>query len=335
MVLSSPRGRAASIVSSLRRPLGLAGLGLALAALPSALGACGGGESGTGGSGTGSTGTGTGGAGEPVVILDWNLHNFFDDKKNSTAPQETVVSTAEYQAHVSSAAAVLSALDPDVAVFAEIENQPVLEALNQKLGGKYADLAIVPSPNDPRGINVAAISKIMFTCVVSHQTDSFTLHGAPAPSYKYTRDCVEYHFTKNGRNIILLGVHFRSKVAPDDPNKRLAEAQHTRDIADGLAKADPTAAIIILGDMNDVPGSEPVTAAQGTGASAYTDAASSAPSGDQWSFLFMGTQELIDHQLSNPVLAPMLDTKSVQIKHGADVDAASDHGPIVATYLVK
>lgn len=298
-----------------------------------------GGDGGSGASSSKSTGTSTGGAGggagEPLVILDWNLHNFFDDKKNSTAPQETVATTAEYQAHLTSVSAILNELDPDVAVFAEVENQPVLEALNTKLGQKYVERRIIPSPNDPRGINVAAISKIAFTSVVSHKDDSFTLHGLPAPSYKFTRDCVEYHFTKNGRNVILLGVHYRSKVAPDDPNKRLAEAQHTRDIADGLAKADPTAAIIVLGDFNDLPGSEAVTAVAGSGASVFTDAASFLPSGSQWSFLFMGSQELIDHQMSNPIMTGMLDKASVQIRHGADVDAASDHGPIMATYDIK
>lgn len=318
------------------RPAGLVALGLALATLPAALGACGGDGGSASSSSKSSSGSGgAGGVGEPLVILDWNTHNFFDDKKNSTAPQETVVSTAEYQAHVASVSAILGELDPDVAVLAEVENQPVLEALNAKLGQKYADLSIIPSGNDPRGINVAAMSKIKFTSVVSHKDDSFTLNGQPAPSYKYTRDCVEYHFTKNGRNVILLGVHFRSKVAPDDPDKRLAEAQHTRAIADGLAKADPTAAIIVLGDMNDLPGSYPVGAVAGSGANVFTDAPSFLPSGDQWSFLFMGSQELIDHQMSNPLMTAMIDKASVQIRHGMDVDAASDHGPVIATYDVK
>ena len=59
------------------------------------------------------------------------------------------------------------------------------------------------------------------------------------------------------------------------------------------------------------------------------------PAGDRWTFDYNGNLELVDHQMANPLLYGMLEAASVAIPHGADVDAASDHAPIIATYQVK
>ena len=56
---------------------------------------------------------------------------------------------------------------------------------------------------------------------------------------------------------------------------------------------------------------------------------------DRWTYVYQGKKELIDYQIVNPVLAPMIDTKSVIIRHSASVDNASDHSPVIATYMVN
>jgi endonuclease/exonuclease/phosphatase family metal-dependent hydrolase len=224
-------------------------------------------------------------------------------------------------------------------MLAEVENLSILDDLNKKqLGNAYFDLKLIEG-NDPRGINVAVMSKIPLDDVKSHKDDFFTKIGTNGPTYKYSRDCLEVHLTYNNRKIILLAVHFRAKAPPDDPDKRLAEAQHTRAIADELAKADPTAGIIVLGDYNDTPGSDPVNAIAGMPPSVFTDAADQVAQADRYSFNFQGTHELIDHQFANPVMAPMLDPKSVVLKHGKGIDddsqGASDHAPLFAIYQVR
>ncbi len=316
---------------SVTRALKAYGVALTIATASFADGACGDSSASSGTTGGDTGGGGGAGAGVALKVLDWNTHNFFNDKKDSNLSLETVVSNAEYQKHLIDVAAVVGALDPDIAVFAEVENQSVLDALNTKLGDKYPTRSIIDA-NDPRGIDVAAISKFPFTSVVSHKADSFTLHGQPAPKYQFARDCVEYHFTKGGRNIVVLGVHFRSKVAPDDANKRLAEGQHARDIANSLTMADPMALVIVTGDFNDLPTSEVFKAVTGAAPDLYTDAASFIP--NAYSFTFQGSQELIDHQMSNPAMTMLLDQSTVVLRHGADIDAASDHAPMMATYSI-
>jgi len=321
---------------------------LATAAVALSVAACGqegravtSGTGGTSSTSASSSSVGSGGSGgslpvaKPLRILNWNTHNFLNDKNDSSAPDEVVISSSQYTAHRKAVGAVISALDPDIAVLAEVENTPVLEDLDAtELGGAYSGVALVDG-NDPRGIDVGVLSKVALGDVVSHKDETFTLAGTGGPPYQYSRDCLEVHLVFNGRPIVLLAVHFKAKTPPDDPDKRLAEAQHTRAIADALAVKDPGTAIVILGDYNDVPGSPAYLAIAGAQADTYVDAADSAPEADRWTFDFNGKLELVDHQMQNPLLYERLDAMSVVIPHGGDVDAASDHAPMMATYEVN
>ncbi|XYH99995.1 endonuclease/exonuclease/phosphatase family protein [Sorangium sp. So ce1128] len=316
-------------------------------------GAAGGGGSGSGGAG-GSAGHGAGGSAghgasgsdggadpvgpppeaAPLAVVTWNTKDFFNDQDDTEGTDETVLSPARYREKREAVAAVLAALAPDVAVLQEVEHLDVLEDLNRiELGGAYPHAALVEA-YDPRGIDVGAISKIPFDEVVSHRDDRFTLRGTQGPVYTFTRDCLELHLTRGGRKVILLGVHFKAKAAPDNPDRRLAEAQRTRAIADALAAEHPTAAIAVLGDFNDVPGSPPVEAVAGAGAAAFADVAAALPPADRWTYDFNGQLELIDHQLVNPLLRDMLDPSSVQIPHGPSIEEASDHAPVFSMYRI-
>lgn len=295
-------------------------------------------STGTGGAGEGGGGAGGNGTGgDPLTIVNFNTRNFFNDALDGVGdPDETVLTAAQYQEKRAAVAAVLKALDPDVAVLQEVEHLSVLQDLNEMdLGGAYPNAALFES-NDPRGIDIGAISKIPFDETVSHKDETFTTIASPqGPFYQYARDALELHLTYAGRHIVLIGVHFRSKASPDNPDKRLAEAQHTRAIADGIFAADPTAAIAVLGDFNDLPGSPPYQAIVGTADPLFEDVADIPPPADRWTFNFNGSLELIDHQMVNPLLRSMLDETSVQIPHTPEVDAAGDHAPIAATYRIK
>ena len=301
----------------------------------------------TGGTSSGSTSSGTAGGGgeagggaggsapgEPLKVMNWNTRNFFNAFYDGAVPDQTVVSQSQYEAKRAAVGAVIKALDPDVLVLQEVENVGILQDLNEsELGGAYPNAALVDS-NDTRGIDVGALSKLPFDDVVSHKDDTFAKVGTQGPIYQFARDAVELHLTRNGRHVVLIGVHFRSKGQSDDPDKRLAEAQRARAIADAVAAADPTAAIAVLGDFNDLPGSPPVQAVLGSGEAAFDDVAGQVPAADRWTFDYNGELELIDHQAANPVLRGMLDPASVRIPHDGLVEEAGDHAPILATYSV-
>jgi endonuclease/exonuclease/phosphatase family metal-dependent hydrolase len=264
------------------------------------------------------------------------VKNFLNNKDDSAASQELIVSAAEYAAHRGEIGKVIAAMNPDIAVLQEVENVAVLEDLvATELGGAYPAIAVVDG-NDVRAIDVGVISKVPFTSIVSHKDDSFALQGTQGPEYRYARDCLEIHIDYNGREVVLLGVHFKAKDAdPSSAIKRLAEAQHTRALADALFAEDGERAIAVLGDFNDTPGSPPHLAVLGEGDTQYKAAVDHVPAADRWTYNYQGKLELIDHQMSNARLAAMLDPASVVIRHEADAKAASDHAPMMATYLVK
>lgn len=299
------------------------------------------GPGGAGGMGGGGGAGGVGGSGPakeplPLRVLNWNVQNFLNDKDDSAAPEELIVSAAAYSSHRGEIGAVIAAMNPDVAVLQEVENVAVLEDLvATELGGAYSAIAVIDG-NDLRGIDVGVISKVPIASLVSHKDDSFPLNGTQGPEYRYARDCLEIHLDYNGRKVVLLGVHFKAKDSdPTNAIKRLAEAQHTRAIAEGLEAGDGARAIAVLGDFNDTPGSPPYLAVLGEGDAQWQDAPTHVAAANRWTYDYQGKLELIDHQMSNDRLAAMLDPASVVIRHGADVEAASDHSPVMATYLVK
>lgn len=315
--------------------------------LTALLAACGGGgnnatstTAGTGGSGaSGGTG-GTGGVlppPKPLAVMNWNLHNFFDTIPDGT--DEIVLSSADYKAKRANIGGVIKSLQPDIVMFAEVETKFMLDDLNNvELNSAYVDTQLFEG-NDPRGINIGMIAKIKPDKVVSHKDESFTVNGTNGPFFKYSRDCLEVHFTFNGRHMVFLGVHFKAKTPPDDPDKRLAEGQHTRAIADAILAEDPSAGVIVLGDYNDIPGSPAVNAVAGAAPSLFTDAADVVPADQRYSFTFEGNKILIDHQMASPLAAAMLDKSTVILKHGAGIDDdsknASDHAPLFAFYQVR
>jgi len=268
----------------------------------------------------------------PLRIATFNAHNLFDDRPSGMTETEE---PAAYAAHLGALASVLSSLTADIVVLQEVEGLAALDDLavaEQESGGPHHPVRVLVQGNDPRGINLGVLSRWPLDQVVSHRADTFG-KGRPGGPFRYARDCLEIHLTYSGRRTVLLAVHFKSKVPPDDPEKRLAEAVHTRTIADDISDLDPAAAILILGDFNDGPESPAVLAVQGEGPNRYADTAASLPGA--WTYEHSGQHELLDHQMANPILASTLDRATIQIRHDGSQREASDHAPLAATYDIR
>jgi endonuclease/exonuclease/phosphatase family metal-dependent hydrolase len=255
-------------------------------------------------------------------IATWNVHNLFDSTQDG---DEEVTPRPLYETRLDRVGRVLAELDADVVVLEEVESARVLADLAARaphLG--YAELFMFPG-NDPRGINIGALARVAIDSAASHRADKFGAYG-----YHYARDCLELRLTRGASEVVLLAVHFKSKAPPDDPKKRLAEAEHTRGIADGISAGNPGAGILVLGDFNDTPSSAALLAIAGGDPDPYTDVTEvmAAP----FTYEHAGEEELIDHAMANRTLLQWLDLVSVAIPHSPEVRAASDHAPLVATF---
>jgi endonuclease/exonuclease/phosphatase family metal-dependent hydrolase len=289
----------------------------------------------------GETTSGGGGSGgvdlpppKPLVVATWNLHNFYNHLIDDPGQANLEATDPAWGQHRVDVGLALNAIDADILLLQEVESTEVLQELNQmELGGKYSEVVVIDA-NDPRGIDVAVMSKVPLDATISHADEFFAKEGTSGPDYIFARDVLEVHLTFNGRAIVMLNVHYKAKEN-DNPDKRLAEAQRTRAIADEITAAAPETALIIAGDFNDLPGSPPYDAAAGAAPDAYTNAAIHVDEADRWTFDFQGTLELVDHQLSNPLMTDRLDTTSVTIRHDPEFLPASDHAPIIATYQIN
>jgi endonuclease/exonuclease/phosphatase family metal-dependent hydrolase len=286
-----------------------------------------------GGGAAGEGGAGGGAQAVRLAVASWNARNLFNDVKDSPELSPETIDN-DWPMRRGLVGSVLRSIDADVVVLQEVENRNVLDALDaEELGGRYPHRALVDA-NDPRGVDVAVLSKIVLLDVVTHKDDLFAKIGTTAPKHRYARDCLEVHLSHNGRRVVLLGVHFKAKE-DDDPDKRLAEAQHTRAIADAVTTASPDTLVLVLGDFNDTPGSPPLAAVAGSTPAVYTDAADSIAAADRWTYKYFGKKELVDHMMASSALHAMLEPGSVAILRTPDAQAVSDHAPLTAVYAVR
>jgi endonuclease/exonuclease/phosphatase family metal-dependent hydrolase len=265
--------------------------------------------------------------GSQVRLATFNAHNLAES--DSPAKRRGV-------------ARILEAVDADVVLLQEIGGPRVLDALAAEppVAGRYPYQVALPD-NDPRGFGLGLLARLRPRTTKSHRDDRFALAEDPTGrEYRYTRDCLEVHFDVPEGHLALLGVHFRAQLA-DDPDHRLAEAEHTRRIADELMRSDPELSLAVLGDFNDVPGSAPLDALVAP-APPLTSVTSTQPAPDRWTLEAppgQGGGRLFDDLLVDQALMARLQSESVSVLHDPDLpeDLAevSDHAPVAATFDIR
>jgi endonuclease/exonuclease/phosphatase family metal-dependent hydrolase len=252
-------------------------------------------------------------------VATWNAHDLFDseDRRDPPGELDTVLAPDAVEAKLAAVAAVLARLDADVVVLQEVETLALAEALAARAG--YAEARLVDG-RDPRGIDVAALSRLPVAAYVSHASDL-----APDGLPLWPRDCVELHVRAGGRRVVVVASHLSSALS-DDGTRRALQAARMREIADGVAADDPSALVLVAGDLNDGPDSPALAPLLGDGA--YVDPL---PSG-AWTWSAAGRRERLDYLLvPRPALPALL---GAQVDLGADAAAASDHRPVVADLLL-
>ena len=145
----------------------------------------------------------------------------------------------------------------------------VVEAESRLALKRFADAGVVASGrpryphvmvvdgNDERGIDVGIMSTHDYP-LIGQRTH---VDDADAVGRVFSRDCAEYHFrTPGGLRIAVLVNHFKSKgyggkVHSDTIRRR--QAARVADIYRELV-ADGNENVVVLGDLNDTPESEPL-----------------------------------------------------------------------------
>ena len=178
---------------------------------------------------------------------------------------------------------------------------------------------------DGRGIDVAYVSRVPITNVVSHLGEDFD--GPTGESQFFSRDALEVFAEPGGIPVLLMVLHLRSML-DDQPERRLGEALQAKRIVDRRISVSDLQRIMVLGDFNDFPDSEPLDAFLGDGV--LSDLTERISPANRWSYEFRGNRQQLDYMLTTSTLES--EAAAVEFVHGSDVDLASDHQPLVANF---
>ncbi len=288
----------------------------------------------------GKDGSATGDSGRAGVlrVAHFNVRRYFDaicqsNDCTSANSFEEVVTQAAFDARTAQLAEAIALIDPDVITLAEVENEGCLAALAAKLAanGKTYPLVHLGETGSNGSVDVGILSRGTLTEVKTHR--QIPLVQADGTKTTFTREFLEVRMTFGAKAVVMFGAHFRSK-STDDPARRLAEAKAAQAIVAGVGAELPDALVILGGDLNDTPGSEPITAMELGGA--LVRVASDIPPAKQGTYIFQGSDQAIDHiyvvkgQASRYV--PM---SATVYRDDAKGFGGSDHGALAADFSIE
>lgn len=148
---------------------------------------------------------------------------------------------------------VIKSLNADILCLVEVEGMAVLKAFNSQVLGtkKFAQYTMVDSPNDPRGIDLACLTRHKIVALKTHVFDAGKRFNPV-----FSRDCLEVAIDVGvAEPIFVLCNHFKSQGGKTQEERDAAAAkrfeQSTR-VAEILAGYDlQRQNVVVLGDLNE------------------------------------------------------------------------------------
>ncbi len=141
---------------------------------------------------------------------------------------------------------------------------------------------------------------------------------------------VTNHFTSKGGSAPLLGA-----VQPPTnggEERRLAQAEAVNGFVDDLLRADPSANVVVVGDLNEFEFEEPIRALEGEDG-ALRNLTNTLPEDERYSYIFEGNSQSLDHILASANLAAVARFDAVHV-NSEFAEGTSDHDPLLARFEV-
>lgn len=204
-----------------------------------------------------------------AVAAFYNLENFYDTINNPIVNDEEFLpngprnyNTQIYFDKVGKLASVLSQIgtevNPDGPAFigvAEIENDTVLNDLIKNPLLQKRNYKIVHyDSKDARGVDVGFLYNPKYFTVEASDKLFVQLPGGAKDAY-YTRDVLWVKGKLDGETVHIYVNHWPSRVGGEERSApgRAAAAMVVKKHMDSIAKLEPNAKVVIMGDLNDDP----------------------------------------------------------------------------------
>jgi predicted extracellular nuclease len=150
----------------------------------------------------------------------------------------------------------------------------------------------------------------------------------------------EFEFA--GKRFFIINLHLSSKGG-DDPifgrrqprlentvKRRTDQADLVADFVRKLTEADPSARIVVLGDLNDFEDSPPLRVLETAG---LEDLVKRVEIEDRYSYVHLGNSQVLDHVLASGTLAREAEVDMVHVNaEWPASERASDHDPVIACF---
>ncbi len=266
-------------------------------------------------------------------VATFNVRRYFDTVCQSqscgSGAFEEVSSASAFATRTAQIAKGIEKLEADVVALQEIENQTCLDALTAKLkeDGHEFPVAVLGETGAAASVDVAVLARGTLGPVIKHRNDKITRPDGSTTSF--TREFLEVHVAFGaGAELVFFAAHFRSKV-DDDPGRRLAEASAARDIVTKAQTDNPSAIVVLGGDLNDTPGSDTLTTLEQGGSMVRLAADLSAA--DQGTYTFNGAKTAIDHLYApKPSSTKYVAASALVVRDDARGLGGSDHAALRA-----
>ncbi len=206
-------------------------------------------------------------------------------------------------------ASVIAENHPHIMALIEVENMEALRKFNcSRLFGKQVfPYEFLVDGNDPRGIDVAFLSKYPIVHVRSYIDDTYQENGRTVKTF--SRDCLVVQVEIDGTPVTLFINHLKSQFR-DDPARRQKQAARVAEIvAETFKDTIDTACFAIVGDFNQTP-ADPSLAPLLT-ASWSTNVIASLPQDERWTHVYEKNEKVqgvsqLDYILLSKALAARL-----------------------------
>jgi endonuclease/exonuclease/phosphatase family metal-dependent hydrolase len=149
---------------------------------------------------------------------------------------------------------VIKALNADIQCLIEVEGMDVLRAFNSQVLGtkKFKQFVMIDSPNDPRGIDVACLTRGRIAGIRTHVFDEGLIFKPV-----FSRDCLEVAVEIDGlkQPVFVLCNHFKSQNGKSDADRQKSadkRKDQSRSVANILERYNLSKHfVVVLGDLNE------------------------------------------------------------------------------------
>jgi endonuclease/exonuclease/phosphatase family metal-dependent hydrolase len=203
-------------------------------------------------------------------------------------------------------ALVIRENNPDIMALVEVESMEALRKFNSAefFGTKRFPYFMLIDGNDPRGIDVALLSRYPITHIRSYIHDTYkTPKGGTVETF--SRDCLVARVDTGKTEITLFINHFKSKFM-DNPERRKRQAKRVAEILEEtFGKNVGTSRFVVLGDFNEIPTDPSLKPLLGH--KALVDVLRRLPAQERWTHVYEkhGTVQRVS-QLDYILLSPPL-----------------------------